>query len=324
MINARMTPTSFRLSKVKVGDHNYLGNNIFYPSDSKAGANVLLGTKVMIPIDGLVRENVGLLGSPPFEIPRMVDRDKDYGQFTDEALRAQRIAMKGRHNVMTVVLYLLSNWLFGFVALLAGIMAIMYYPTFGALSLLAFGGAISLTGIAYFTLLERASHGFRDLQPRMVAAYEDYFWFHERHWKFCESPLQSMFKGTPFKNVISRMLGIKMGAKVFDDGAQFLEKTLISIGDYTNLNEAVTIQGHSLEEGIFKSDYIKIGKGCSIGTNAFVHYGVTLKDDVVLALDSFLMKGELLEAGSTWRGNPAKAVRAGAAQQEVPEATAAE
>ena len=31
----------------------------------------------MIPIDGPVRENVGLLGSPAFEIPRMVNRDKE-------------------------------------------------------------------------------------------------------------------------------------------------------------------------------------------------------------------------------------------------------
>ncbi len=308
MINAQMTPTSFRLSQVKIGDHNYLGNNIFYPSAGKTGSNVLLGTKVMIPIDGPIRENVGLLGSPPFEIPRAVDRDKEYDPYTDDALRAERIAMKARSNVVTVLLYLLANWLIGFLTLLVGIMAIMYYPTHGFAALFGFGATIALVTIPYFALLERASLGFKDLEPQMVAAYEDYFWFHERHWKFCESPLQSLFKGTPFKSVISQMLGIKMGAKVFDDGAQFLEKTLITVGDYTTFNDAVTVQGHSLEEGIFKSDYIKIGKGCSIGTGAFVHYGVTMKDEVVLAPDSFLMKGEVLEEGSTWRGNPAKAV----------------
>ena len=44
----------------------------------------LLGTKTMIPIDGPVRENVGLLGSPAFEIPRMVERDRDMNAAIDE------------------------------------------------------------------------------------------------------------------------------------------------------------------------------------------------------------------------------------------------
>ena len=38
----------------------------------------------MIPIDGPVRENVGLLGSPCFEIPRMVERDRDINAALDE------------------------------------------------------------------------------------------------------------------------------------------------------------------------------------------------------------------------------------------------
>ena len=55
------------------------------------------------------------------------------------------------------------------------------------------------------------------------------------------------------------------------------------------------LQAHSLEEGVFKSDYIRLGSGCSIGPGAFVHYGVTMGDHVVLDADSFLMKGEVLE-----------------------------
>jgi carbonic anhydrase/acetyltransferase-like protein (isoleucine patch superfamily) len=43
-----------------------------------------------------------------------------------------------------------------------------------------------------------------------------------------------------------------------------------------------------------------------------VHYGVTMGDNVVLDPDSFLMKGEIVDANSVWRGNPAKAIRGGA------------
>jgi non-ribosomal peptide synthetase-like protein len=108
---------------------------------------------------------------------------------------------------------------------------------------------------------------------------------------------------------------VKLGRKVFDDGCRFHDKTLIEIGDYANLNEGCVFQGHSLEEGVFKCDRIKIGNNCSIGAAAFVHYGVTMGDNVVLDPDSFLMKGEIVDANSVWRGNPAKAIRAAAVQQ---------
>ena len=48
------------------------------PAPRTAGENVLLGTKAMVPLDGEVRQNVGLLGSPCFEIPRSVDRDSAF------------------------------------------------------------------------------------------------------------------------------------------------------------------------------------------------------------------------------------------------------
>src|SRR3546814_8784539 len=56
---------------------------------------------------------------------------------------------------------------------------------------------------------------------------------------------------------------VTLGKRVFDDGARFHDKTLIEIGDYATLNEGCIIQGHSLEEGVFKCDAVKIGNGRS-------------------------------------------------------------
>ena len=329
MMNAQMSSSSFKLSKVKIGDRNYLGNNIHYPAEGKTGANCLLGTKVMIPIDGPVREDVGLLGSPCFEIPRAVDRDKNFVRAMSEETRQQRLRMKNRHNIATMAAWLMFYWMVSFLTLTLGLVAILYYPVYGVLSLLAFGAVLPLLVIPVFALMDRASIGFKRLQPKAVSIYDEYFWTHERHWKLSASPIYGLLKGTPFKNVISRMLGVTLGKKVFDDGCTMPEKTLTAIGDYTNLNEGTLLQGHSLEEGVFKSDYIKIGSGCSIGSNAFVHYGVTMGDRAVLDPDSFLMKGETVEAHANWRGNPAKAVggrqqRSGAAAGTAPQPEGAE
>jgi non-ribosomal peptide synthetase-like protein len=327
MMNAQMSSSSFKLSKVKIGDRNYLGNNIHYPAEGKTGANCLLGTKVMIPIDGAVREDVGLLGSPCFEIPRAVDRDKNFVAAMSEETRQQRLRMKNRHNIATMAAWLMFYWMVSFITLTLGLVAILYYPVYGVLSLLAFGTALPLIVIPLFALMDRASIGFKRLQPKAVSIYDEYFWTHERHWKLSASPIYGLFKGTPFKNLVSRMLGVTLGRKVFDDGCTMPEKTLTQVGDYANLNENTLLQGHSLEEGVFKSDYIKIGSGCSIGSNAFVHYGVTMGDRAVLDPDSFLMKGETVEAHAHWRGNPAKAVRnsaPAAAVKEVAQPVASE
>jgi len=278
-----------------------------YPAAAKVGANCLLGTKVMIPIDGPVRENVGLLGSPCFEIPRANERDKQFNLAFDEPTRQERLRRKNRHNLVTAVGLLLRNWVTFAFSLLAVSVSLLNYSRYGTASLMAGSLSITLFVIAFYSFMEWMSLNFRRLEPKVVSIYDDYFWFHERHWKW--SWLQLPFKGTPFKNVISRLLGVKVGKKVFDDGCWYAENTMIEVGDYTNLNAATTVQGHSLEEGVFKSDGIKIGSGCSIHCGAYVHYGVRMGDRVVLQPDSFLMKGELLEPHSIWRGNPARAVR---------------
>jgi non-ribosomal peptide synthetase-like protein len=305
MMNVSMSSSSFKLAKVTIGDHNYLGNNIFYPADSKAGANCLLGTKVMVPIDGPVRQNVGLLGAPCFEIPRVVAQDKHSAE--DDKLRERQLAAKNRYNLVTMIALLLGTWLLFFVVLYCGLLTYLYFPQHDELALFVFGLAVFIAAILWFAMMERGSVGFARLQPMLLSMYDEKFWRHERHWKFCGSPLILLFKGTPFKNLISRLLGVRLGRKVFDDGCRFHDKTLVEVGDYTTLNEGCVIQGHSLEEGVFKCDTVKVGNGCSIGCGAFVHYGVTIGDNVVLEPDSFLMKGEIVDAGTTWLGNPAKA-----------------
>jgi hypothetical protein len=135
--------------------------------------------------------------------------------------------------------------------------------------------------------------------------YEPPFWRHERFWKVPSIAYIQMFSGTPFKSVVWRLLGVQVGRRVFDDGCSIVERTLVQIGAEATLNAGCILQGHSLEGGAFKSGPIAVGARCTIGTGAFVHYGVTMGDGAVLEADSFLMKGEHLAPGSRWLGNPA-------------------
>src|SRR5437879_13214518 len=95
MLNDEISSSSFRVSQVTIGPNNFFGNYVTYPSGGRTGDNCLLGIKAMVPLEGKMREGVGLLGSPPFEIPRSVERDCRYDHLrTGEPLRRGRAATK--------------------------------------------------------------------------------------------------------------------------------------------------------------------------------------------------------------------------------------
>ncbi len=304
IINADFSSTSFRVSRATIGPRNFLGNYIAYPSQGRTGDNCLLATKVMVPIDGEVREGVGLLGSPSFEIPRSVQRDSRFDHLTSGDELRRRLAAKNRHNVATMGLYLLVRWGYFFGVTLLALGAVDLYFSFGA-SVIALAIVLSvLFSVVYFVLVERAATVFRALRPQYCSIYEPYFWWHERYWKLSTQP--NLLSGTPFKGLVWRLLGVRLGKRVFDDGCIIMEKAMVAIGDDCALNAGSIIQCHSQEDGAFKSDRISIGARCSLGVGALVHYGVTINDGAVLAPDSFLMKGEEVPPYAWWGGNPAR------------------
>ncbi|HEX4100381.1 MAG TPA: Pls/PosA family non-ribosomal peptide synthetase [Pseudonocardiaceae bacterium] len=310
IINADFSSTSFRVSRTSIGSHNFLGNKITYPPQGKTGDNCLLATKAMVPLDGEVREGVGLLGSPSFEIPRSVERDNRFDHLRSGDELRRRLSAKNKHNVVTMGLYLLTRWIYLFGVTLLSLGAADLYASFGASVIALSYFLILLFSVVYFVLVERAVTVFQALSPQFCSIYEPYFWWHERYWKVpAMASLLQVFNGTPFKNAIWRQLGVRVGKRLFDDGATMTEKTLVTIGDDVTLNANSTIQCHSQEDYTFKSDHITIGAGCTLGVGAFVLYGATMGEGAVLAPDSFLMKGEEIPRCARWGGNPAREVR---------------
>ncbi|MBK1783313.1 Pls/PosA family non-ribosomal peptide synthetase [Prauserella cavernicola] len=304
IVNAEYSSSSFRVSRVSIGARNFLGNDIVYPSGGRTGENCLLATKVMVPLDGEPREGVGLLGSPSFVIPRTVERDSRFDHLrVGDSLR-ERLSAKNRYNLRSMALFLFVRWLHFFGLTLLGLATAAAYDQAGhAIVAVSLALAMVFT-TGYYILVERATMLFRRLRPRLCSIYDPYFWWHERLWKVPATHLV-LFNGTPFKSVVWRLLGVRLGRRVFDDGAFLTERTLATIGDDCTLNTGSTIQCHSQEDGTFKSDHTALGARCTLGVGAFVHYGVTVGDDAVLAPDSFLMKGEQIPPHARWGGNPA-------------------
>jgi len=306
LVNDEVSSTSFSVSRASIGRDNFVGNDVVYPAGGRTGDNCLLGTKAMIPLDGKVHEGVGLLGSPPFEIPRSVERDSRFDHLrTGEALR-RGLAAKNRYNLRTIGLFLFARWLGVFLVTVLDLAAFELYGAYANVPMAALFSLSLLISALYYALVERCVAGFHSLRPTICSIYDPQFWLDERLWKVPALEYLHAFDGTPFKNVIWRLMGVRIGRRVFDDGVHISERTLTTIGDDCVLNTGSKIQCHSQEDGTFKSDRSTLGVGCTIGVGAFVHYGVTMGDGSLLAADSFLMKGEEVPAHARWGGNPAR------------------
>ncbi|MEU3979410.1 Pls/PosA family non-ribosomal peptide synthetase [Streptomyces sp. NPDC026672] len=316
VLNAEISATSFRVTRTSIGARNFLGNGIAYPAGGRTGDNCLLATKVMIPLDGEVREGVGLLGSPPFEIPRSVERDArfDHLRAGDELRR--RLRTKNRYNLRSMALMLGVRWLLTFALTLFALLTVDLYGAFGHVVVACYLPLTLAFSTGYYILVERCVTAFRPLRPQLCSIYDERFWLQERLWKI---PIHyfDVFNGTPYKALVWRLLGVRIGRRVFDDGCLMTERTLTTVGDECVLNAGSTIQCHSQEDGTFKSDGTTLGAFCTLGVSAHVHYGVTLGEGAVLAPDSFLMKGEEVPAHARWGGNPATEQPSGAGPATV-------
>lgn len=307
IINDEVSSTSFRVSQAVIGPCNFLGNYVNYPAGGRTGDNCLLATKVMVPLDGKVREGVGLLGSPPFEIPRSVERDSRYDHLrTGEAL-ARGLAAKNRFNLRTIGIFLLTRWLGAFLVVLIDLAAFKFFEGVLANTVMALLFSLSpVVAALYYAVVEGCFEKLSPPPPAICSIYDPRFWWVERVWKLHPINFFHLFDGTPFLTLLWRLIGVRMGRRVFDDGVYISEPTLTTIGDDCVLNNQSLILCESQEDGTFKSGRTEIGAACTIGVGAFVHYGVTMGEGSVLAADSFLMKGEYVPAHARWGGNPAR------------------
>ena len=217
----------------------------------------------------------------------------------------RRLAAKNRHNLVTIALHLFSRWTYFFVILVisAGVLDLRTALGDWAVALAPALLVLPFT-FAHAVVVERAATGFRGLEPTYCSIYERRFWRVERFFKNT-SDVQILLNGTPFKSIVWRLLGAQVGKRVFDDGLGLGERNMVTIGDEATFNAGCNLQCHTQEDYAFKSDYITVGSGCTIGVGAMVYYGVAMGDGAVLAPDSFLMKGEEVPPYTHWGGNPA-------------------
>jgi len=103
-----------------------------------------------------------------------------------------------------------------------------------------------------------------------------------------------------------RMMGVKVGKRVWLSTIDITEYDMVTIGDDSALNDDSGPQTHLFEDRVMKVGKVKIGARSSIGARSIVLYDSEVGDDTRLNALSLVMKGENLTNGTNWEGSPVK------------------
>jgi non-ribosomal peptide synthetase-like protein len=292
-----------------IGKRSFIGNSAMLPPGTVIGDSVLIGclsAPPPNPADAL-REDTTWMGSPPIFLPQ---RQKSTA-FPEETtfhpttkLRAQRAAIEFvRVITPSTCFIILISLLFSSLLLLHDYLNLL--DTLLLFPVLYLGCALSaavLTIVAKWALVWR-------YRPRETPLWSTLVWRNELlnalHEHLAEPFLIGALTGTPFVCWYFRLLGAKIGRRVYMETTDLSEFDLVHVGDQAALNADCTIQTHLFEDRVMKMSTINIAPRCKVGAGSLVLYDTRLEEGAALGDLSLLMKGETLPAWTSWQGIPA-------------------
>ena len=115
-----------------------------------------------------------------------------------------------------------------------------------------------LFGLGYASW-SSGSLGFRRMSPQFCSIYDPYFWWHERLWKLLTTLRR--LQRHPVQAVSAAARGPDRPARASTSAAACPRRPWSRSGTTSRSTKARMIQGHSLEDGAFKSDRIVVGAG---------------------------------------------------------------
>ncbi len=311
---ARAEPGAIRLERTRIGRRSFIGNSGLLPTGADIGDEVLIGVLSKPPQN---RANALEPGSTWFGSPAIRLPHRQVVTVFDEGARF-RPSKRLITTRLVIEFVRITLSLTVFIALFSAVLSVvgdLSDQSDGALKIaLAFpflylGFAL---GAGLFVLMLKWLVMGR-YKPTNAPLWSLFVWRTELVTSTYENLavplLLDALRGTPYLNIYFRLLGCRIGKRVFTDTTDITEYDLVSIGDDAALNENAGIQTHLFEDRVMKVSGIEIGSRTTIGSLAIALYDSVIEDDAQLGDLSVLMKGETLPAGTAWEGSPAQPAR---------------
>ena len=297
------------LAATKIGRRCFIGNSALIPTGSALPDEVLIGVLSRPPKGVEIEKGSTWFGSPPIRLPnRQVAVQFSEGARFKPSPKLVAIRLGIEYVRVTLPLTV-------FIALFCMLLTVVgdlsdlpngvwwIFATFPLLYLafvVTIGGAI----ISLKWMVVGRYH------PTVAPLWSMFVWRTELVTSAYENLVVPLLleplRGTPYINMFFRLMGCKIGKRVFTDTTDMTEFDLISIGDDAALNEDAGLQTHLFEDRVMKVSRISIANRATAGSRTIILYDSVMEDDSSLGDLSVLMKGEVLPARTAWEGSPAK------------------
>lgn len=297
------------IAPTRLGRRAFIGNSAVVPAGAQIGDGSLVGVLSLAPprsCEG-ARPDATWLGSPPRLLPR---REPSSGYTEGRTYCPSRKLVLTRAAVEILRITLPSA---GFILVTVTVImaALDLWERFGpgiafALLPLVYAACcavvIAAVALAKWVVMGRYRPFVRPLWSAFIWRLE----FVNALYEFLATPLAlGALQGTPLLPWYFRLLGARIGKRVYAHTTGLLEWDLVEVGDRVALNDDCVLQTHLFEDRVLKASRLRIGADCVVGAGSVVLYSSKMEEGARLDALSLLMKGETLPAGTAWAGIPA-------------------
>ncbi|MDB6020485.1 MAG: peptide synthetase [Pedosphaera sp.] len=312
----RVQHGEFVLEETVIARRAFIGNAAVVPAGAAIGDGVLIGVLSVPPArrEDALKTDSSWFGTPAVFLPqRQAAQQFDEGSTfrPHRHLFVQRAIIEFVRVILPLTcLIALTSLLMSFVVDLndddqygwslwqvAAVFPLLY---------LAYGAAAGLFGVVLKWLV------IGRYRPVEKPLWNNFVWRSELVTSTYENLAVPFFagllSGTPFLPAYLRLLGCKIGRRVFMETTDITEFDVVSIGDDAALNSDCGPQTHLFEDRVMKISRVDIGARCVLGGGSIILYDTKMEAGSSLGELSLLMKGETLPAGTSWEGSPARPV----------------
>ncbi len=301
----------FTLKKTTIKNMSFVGNAAVIPQGYELDSNMLIGVLSTPPSSEQIKQSKARdwFGSPAMALPRRQSNQTFPDNLTINPSR-KRIVIRGIVEFIRILLPTTVITLCCILFLSFGHDLIVGHTVIETILLFPFY-YLALIGIPCFlftVMLKWIIIGKYHTQQFPMWTWN--VWKSEAITTTYEALaipfLLEFLAGTFWLPIALRMLGVKIGKRVFMNTTDITEYDVVSIGDDSILNEDCGPQTHLFEDRIMKIGSVSIGKRCTIGARTIILYDSKIEDDANILPLSLVMKGETISGHKNWVGSPVR------------------
>jgi non-ribosomal peptide synthetase-like protein len=299
------------LDETSIGDSSFVGNSALIPQGCHLPGNILIGVLSIPPKaeDIAAKPGSDWFGSPAIALPKRQESQSFPPELTVKPSPLRYLARAAVELIRIVipetVIICLSIFL---IAYGHDLLSDGPWWKFFLLFPLYYLGFMGIPAFLITVILKWVFGGIQ--KSRQMPIWTFGVWKSEAITVIYEALsvpfLLQYLKGTPWLPFLLRLLGVKIGKRVWMDTTDITEFDMVKIGDDAALNSDCGPQTHLFEDRVMKVARVNIGARSSIGARSIVLYDTEVGDDVHIEALSLVMKGERLPNGTEWTGSPVR------------------